>query len=181
MYEPREDTYLLEDSIRQLPYTRGVVVEVGCGPGYLLRVLTEKADEVVGVELQLQALLEARGRLAGEENNRLHLIQANHLTCFRPNSRITLVVANPPYLPSDNRFFDETIHGGPTGIEVALEMVEEALRVMKNSLRALVVLSSLSNIRSFEEHVRRLGLRVSRKNSRRLFFEELTCLEISKE
>ena len=180
MYEPREDTYLLEDVIRNHTLSPGVVVEVGCGPGYLLRLLAEKTDEVVGVDLQLQALQEAARRIEGDKP-RVHLIQASLLTCFRPNSRVSLVVTNPPYLPTDSEFFDETIHGGPTGVEVVSFIVEEACRIMKKGCRVIAVVSSLSDLRKLEEHVRMLGLRITRLASRRFFFEELTCLEISEE
>ena len=176
-YKPSEDTFLLEDALDKIGEKRyDVAIEVGCGPGYLLSSLAEKAWEVIGVDIQYAALAEARRRI-GEEWSRTHLIQADTLTCLRPSTRYSILITNPPYLPADSEFHDETIHGGPTGAETLVRILEEARRVMRGSYKAIAVVSSLTDTRPFED----MGFKIAKLASHKLFFEELLCLEITPE
>ena len=176
-YTPSEDTYLLEDTLGRVGKVGGIAVEVGCGTGYILERIAKLAEEVVGVDIQQEALREARRRTGNIPT--IHLIQADMLSCLRPSSRIKLVVANPPYLPSDDEFHDETIHGGPTGIEALIRIIREAGIIMAKDINVIAITSSHADLNKLERYARENNLEVKTMMETRLFFEKLLSLNIT--
>ena len=172
-YKPAEDTFLLEDAIASLGYAGEIAVEVGCGEGYLTSKLLEHSEEVIGIDIHIYPLLTAWNKLT-ENRNRTHLIQGDTLSCLRSTGRIGVIIANPPYLPNDEELNDPTIHGGETGVEVILKIVEQALNVMKRGINLLIIASSLSDLGKLSKY--NVNTRVIA--TKRLFFETLYCLNI---
>ncbi len=175
-YSPAEDTLLL---IKTLEHTEvsGVVVEVGCGVGAVLESIAGRADEVIGTDIQLEALLEARKRLTDSYGS-THLINARGLSCIRRNNIISLVVSNPPYLPEEPEIHDPTIHAGPTGVEIALEIVSEAAQIMAKGCRIILIASSLADFNRLKAEAAEKGLEMETLSKLDLFFERLICVEI---
>ncbi|MEM2237928.1 MAG: methyltransferase domain-containing protein [Candidatus Caldarchaeum sp.] len=170
-YKPSEDTFLLEDVIRSID-VRGLAAEVGCSTGYILLVLAELGLEVVGTDIDAEAVSAARERLRNHYGL-IHLVNASSLP-FRPGS-LDLVVANPPYLPCDSEFYDPSIHGGPSGVETAIQVLTGSVKTIKDEGRVVMVASSLSDLRRLLDHASRIGFSLAKKVELRLFFESLYC------
>ncbi|MEM4288120.1 MAG: methyltransferase domain-containing protein [Candidatus Caldarchaeum sp.] len=170
-YEPAEDTFLLEDAVKQIP-VKGLAAEVGCSTGYVLRVLVEHGFEAVGTDVDANAVEKARERLH-DRYGAVHLINSLNLP-FRPRC-VDLVAANPPYLPNDAEFYDPSVHGGPSGVETAVEIVEESSEALKFGGYVAIVVSSLSDVDRLLTRASQLGLRFVKKAELRLFFESLIC------
>ena len=49
MYEPSDDSYLMEKYVRKLAYGR--VLDVGCGSGILMEAALTKTKNVFGVDI----------------------------------------------------------------------------------------------------------------------------------
>jgi len=169
-----EDTALLVEVVRSLMPV-SLAVEVGCGRGYVAEELCGKADGVIGLDVQWEALQSSKERLR-PHMAAVDLIQGDGLACLRPSRTISLVVSNPPYLPNDEGMFDPAIHGGPAGYETALKILEESVELMGGGLNAVIILSSLSNPSRLIEWAGQKRIQVSTVGRRRLFFEELVCL-----
>ena len=175
-YPPSEDTFLVEDVLRGLRLG-GLVADVGCSTGYLTRVLAETASDVIGTDINPEALEQARENLR-PVYGKIHLVNAQGLP-FRGNT-LDAVVSNPPYLPRDEDFHDPSLHGGPTGVEVGLEVLEQAAGVVKHGGTAVVTASSLSDVRGLLEGAGALGFSVEGVSGLKLFFEEVLCFKFTK-
>lgn len=178
VYEPSEDTWLLEESIRRLRGV-GLGIEVGCGSGYIADALSSRSREVVAIDIDPGALMRARQVLGSRAN--IHLIQSDCLGCMRSDAAVDVVVSNPPYLPDDEEMRDSTIHGGPSGAEIALRILEQSRRYIERGGRALIVSSSLGGVERIRNWAAANGLSLSVTASRRIFFEEIMVLEITRD
>ena len=109
-YGPAEDTWLLEDSLMRAENV-GRSAEVGCGTGYITKILAEKSVEVVAIEKDAESAYLARENLRRVLSN-VHIIIADGLSPIHTSAKLDLIVSNPPYLPLDDEFYDPAIHGG---------------------------------------------------------------------
>lgn len=178
-YRPAEDTWLLEDSLRNLQKL-GRSVEVGCGTGYITKILSEKSREVVAIEKDIQSAYQARENLKDYLKN-VHIIVGDALSPINSYAMIDLIVSNPPYLPFDETPHDPMIHGGPTGVETSIEIIRQALPFLRKGCKLFLISSSLSDQEKLLRTVHQYGLSVENVNSRHIFFEDLVCLKIQKE
>jgi HemK-related putative methylase len=175
-YGPAEDTWLLEDSLMRV---ENVVrsAEVGCGTGYITKILAEKSVEVVAIEKDAESAYLARENLRRVLSN-VHIIIAEGLSPIHTSAKLDLIVSNPPYLPLDDEFYDPAIHGGPTGVEVSEQLIKQALPFLERGCQLYLISSSLNDQKRLLETIRTHELEIEVVSSRRIFFEEIACLRI---
>jgi len=93
------DPFLLR---RMITYSRvtekDIVLEIGAGFGFLTRLLSDVAKEVITIELDPKLVKAIKEILRGNEN--IRIIQGNFLKIHLP--KFTKIVANPPYSISSN-------------------------------------------------------------------------------
>ena len=167
-YLPAEDTYLLRDALE--PFSGDSCLEIGFGSGAVLASVSGRFRLAVGTDVI--GLEEARLALGP----RAELVLADRATCFR-DGVFDLVFFNPPYLPS-GPIEDEAVDGGPTGVEVPVSFLEEALRVLRGGGTIVALLSTEGDLESFLSHCSNLGLAVESVSEKRLFYETLSVLTI---
>jgi len=175
-YGPAEDTWLLEDSLMRIENV-GRSAEVGCGTGYITKILAEKSIEVVAIEKDAQSAYLARENLGCVMSN-VHIIIGDGLSPIHISAKLDLIVSNPPYLPLDDEFYDPAIHGGPSGIEVSEHLIKQALPFLERGSQLYLISSSLSDQKRLLETIRTHGLEIEVVSFRRIFFEEIACLRI---
>ncbi|MCS7137085.1 MAG: methyltransferase domain-containing protein [Candidatus Caldarchaeum sp.] len=175
-YEPREDTFLTINCV--LDYEVGFVAEVGCGPGHVLKALLEKAGEAVGTDIDWTSLEHAKRNLSSDYG-RVHLVNSSTLP-FR-KACFDAVVSNPPYLPSDDEFFDPAIHGGPSGVETGLKIIDAAAEVLKPKGRLFLTNSSLGDTLRLLERAAEKGFKLEKEVELNSFFETVFCFIFSLE
>jgi SAM-dependent methyltransferase len=73
---------LLTGEWKRLP-ARGAALEIGCGPGRLMRPLSRHFDEIHGVDVSEEMVRLARERLAGTPNAHAHVTSGADLAAFR--------------------------------------------------------------------------------------------------
>ncbi|MCS6784835.1 MAG: methyltransferase domain-containing protein [Candidatus Caldarchaeum sp.] len=177
VYTPREDSFLTMDCVGRVPPLERAV-EVGCGPGVVMKTMLERCGEVVGIDVDLPSLREAMVRLA-DDYGRVHLVNASFLP-FRDKC-LDLVVANPPYLPSEPEFYDPSIHGGPTGVEASIQIVQSAARALKKNGLLVMTASSLSDVESLLLQTQSAGFSPRDRLEFKSFFETVFCFIFSLE
>lgn len=170
-YVSSQDTELLRRSVNE--YAGGSALEIGFGNGSVAEELTKSFKLVVGTELLFPG--EPVSTLGGSWDP----IIADRATCFR-SSIFDLVVFNPPYLPSDS-IEDITVDGGRGGVEVPLLFLDEALRVVRQDGKVLLVISSETDIGRFEEYCRAMSLQFRIIAERDIFYESLYVYEIGRQ
>ncbi len=176
-YPPSEDTFLVENVLRGLK-PAGLVADVGCSTGYLTRVLAETPSEVVATDINPEALERARENLT-PILNRVHLVNARGLP-VRENT-LEAVVSNPPYLPSDDSFYDPSLHGGPSGVEAGIEVLRQASQAVKHGGTVVVTASTLSDTNRLLREAEALGLRLEEVSGLKVFFEEILCFKFTRQ
>ncbi|MDA4129342.1 MAG: hypothetical protein OK457_01095 [Thaumarchaeota archaeon] len=162
---------MLEEAISNLQ-SGGSFLEIGFGRGGNISMANQKFDLVVGTDILPLKNLDV------EKSIRSEIILADKAACFR-DSVFDIVAFNPPYLPS-HVIEDRATDGGHEGIEIPLEFLVSALKVLKNHGRILVLLSSLGNVERFKRFCAQRLLIVDKVAERRFFFETLFVYLISR-
>ena len=104
-YEPAEDTFFLEDYIKN---QKGqCALEIGTGSGYLTKILEKNFDFVVGTDIDFSAI----SRQTAKIQNGICCTGADALT-----KQFDFIVCNLPYLPSEE-IEDRTVDGGKEGLD----------------------------------------------------------------
>ena len=169
-YLPAEDTHLLRSALR--PYSGNACLEIGFGSGAIISSVSERFELAVGTDIQ--PLDEAKLAL----QPRVELVLADRATPFR-DGVFDLVFFNPPYLPS-GQVEDETVDGGPSGVDVSISFLEESLRVASKKGVIVALLSTEGDVDSFLSHCRDLGLEVDSIDEKKLFYETLYVFTIER-
>ena len=176
VYIPAEDTFFLEDVVKD--YFGNSVLEIGVGSGYLTTRLMKNYKFVVGTDLSLKAIKDVKSRIRSYDfNDKVDLICCNGATVFQENV-FNLAVFNPPYLPSEG-FIDTAVDGGEGGIKIVGEWLNQTSKIIIEGGVIIFIISSLSDYRRlFKEIKPKLNVELVRR--KKLFFEELMVLKAYK-
>jgi len=171
IYEPREDSYLIEKYIGKL--CKGKVLDVGCGSGILSLKAMENGCGVSAVDIDEEAVNYCREKGINAKISDLFL---------EVSGKFDWIVFNPPYLPLDA---DEDVKsrkittGGDRGFELIERFFSEAGDYLENDGRVLIVFSSLTG--DVEGVMKRYGFKFEILEEKKLFFERLFVVECWKD
>ena len=170
-YRAAEDTFLLADVLEKQTYD--TAIEVGVGEGFVTVVLARKCKDVVGTDIDVNAIAKTRDRLVREGlADRVSLILCSGASPL--HGEFDTCIFNPPYLPSDLE--DITVAGGKEGIETTKKWFEQCIKLLRPGGSMIFVISSLSNMDSLLEHVRKRGFVATFLARKRFFFEEIVIV-----
>jgi release factor glutamine methyltransferase len=164
-YLASEDSALLRRELQ--PYAGKACLEIGAGNGGNLVALAKSFKIAVGTDVERPGMTD--WSTAGGD-----FVLCDRASCFR-NGTFDLVAFNPPYLRSDG-IDDRAIDGGKEG-QVPLAFMREALRVVKDSGRILMLLTDGNPVDRFEEECRQRGFELVRSAGKHMFYEELSVYE----
>lgn len=164
-YQPAEDTYFLEDHIKD--EKGGSALDIGSGSGYLTKSLCKSFSFVVGTDVNFDAL---KNQLNRPEN----LVCCNGADAFQ--NKFDLIICNMPYLASEE-ILDIATDGGEEGIVIPMKIIKSAKNCIKEGGKFLFVSSSLSNYEKLAELTKQEGFKVKIKATKKLFFEKLILIE----
>mgnify|MGYP001559488328 CR=1 FL=1 len=139
VYEPRDDSFLMERYIEKL--AKGRVLEIGCGSGILMRAALTKTKNVEGVDI---------------DNESLEYCKKQGLKVYRSDlfsgvkGKFDFVIFNPPYLPEDE-IKDKDLVGGKNGYEIIERFFFEAKKHLNKNGKILIVFSSLTDNKKVDE------------------------------
>jgi len=172
VYRPAEDSLLLLGSISLGTGER--FLEVGTGTG-LIALHVARRTRAVATDVNREAVRLARTN-ACRNGLALDVILTDLMTGLR--GPFDVVAFNPPYLeghPRDD--LDRAWQGGREGSDVSLRFLEDLGRILSPQGRAYLLLSH-ANDTARAAAAARFRRRVV--GSRRLFFEELEVLELTR-
>ncbi|MBU2637978.1 MAG: methyltransferase [Nanoarchaeota archaeon] len=163
MYQPAEDSYLLEKYVKK--YACRKVLDVGTGSGILARAALEKTSDVLAVDVNKKAV----------EHVKSLGINAKVSDLFsNVNEKFDLIVFNPPYLPADEKEDEDValqVAGGKKGHEVIERFLKDAKKHLNKDGKILLLFSSLSG--DIEELMKKYGYKFKKLEEQSLFFEKL--------
>lgn len=158
VYEPREDSWLLERVVRER--ARGRVIDVGCGTGILARA----AGDALAVDIDPQAVEHARS--TGVDAHVSDLFS-------EVSGTFDTIISNTPYLPSDPRAPDVALDGGTKGYEWILRFLEQAKKHLARDGHILFLISTQTNPSVIEQWLTKNCFVYDICARERVFFEEL--------
>lgn len=144
VYGPAEDSALLAAAVEADFETAGLVLDVGTGSGYIGHRLAEATGAiVVGADINPHACRRAR-------DNGVEAVLGDLTAPFKRNS-FDAVVFNPPYLPAVDdveldEWFERAVTGGDSGRAVINRYLSDVGRVLVQSGRAYLLISSLTGL-----------------------------------
>ena len=167
IYEPREDSYLLEKEVRK--YARGKkVLDVGAGGGIQTKMaLKAGAKGVVAVDIDLESLkiLKKKG---------INAIKSNLFENIK--EKFGLIIFNPPYLPDDNLEDVESkkaTTGGKNGDEIIIRFLKDVDKYLEKNGIILLLISSLTPQNRILKQLGKNGMKKRVIAEDKLFFEKL--------
>ena len=165
IYQPGEDTYFLEDHIKN---EKGdTALDIGSGSGYLTKSLKKSFRFVVGTDVNIEAL-------NNQSNKPENLVCCNGADALQ--NKFDLIICNMPYLVSEE-ITDIATDGGPEGVVIPMKIIKSAKNCLKSGGKFLFVTSSLSNYQKLVNLTKKEGFNVEIKAKKKLFFEELILVQ----
>jgi release factor glutamine methyltransferase len=168
IYSPAEDTFFLEDTIKN--EVGKSALDIGSGSGYLTRTLTKNFEFVIGTDINFAALRNQRYKTS-------NLVCCDG--CDALVAEFDLIICNMPYLSSE-QIDDVATDGGKDGIEIPIQIIKSAKNCLKKDGKFLFVTSSLSNFKKLIEETKKEGLDAQILAKKKLFFEELIIIKARK-
>ncbi|MBI2141957.1 methyltransferase [Candidatus Woesearchaeota archaeon] len=177
-YEPREDSFLLLEAVKEL--ASGKVLDMGTGSG-LLAVEAAKLKSVKSVTATdiSRAALKAAAANAKKEGVRISFV-CSDLFVHVPEGKFDTIVFNPPYLPQDKGVSDKAVYGGKKGYETIERFFKSSSRYLSESGRILLLFSSLTKKQKVDEIISGNCYDYEIFAEKPLFFEILYCYIITK-
>lgn len=170
IYEPREDSFLLQKSV--MKYFGSKALDMGTGSGFIANTLKKKFKSVVAVDINPEAIKYCRKKHEGITFKISNLFS-------NVDGKFDLISFNAPYLPDDSRIKDVALDGGKKGNELIIKFLKKSVSFLKEDGKILLLFSSLSNPNDIFRTADNLFLKYELVNSLKLDFEELFVYELS--
>ena len=174
VYQPAEDTYLLLRAALAEARPGTLVLEIGCGSGFVSQELGQKVARLIATDINPHAVRAARAR--GIEVVRADLFQGI-------KGKFDLILFNPPYLPTlsqerTGQWIDYALDGGESGRKTIDRFLKDLAGHLRPGGRALLLISSLTGLTEVQETAKAAGLTAEVVAGERCFFEQLHVLRL---
>lgn len=170
MYLPREDSFLLQKSVKK--YCGSKALDMGTGSGIIANTLNKNFNRVVGVDINSKVIKYCRKKYEGITFKKSNLFS-------NVEGKFDIITFNAPYLPDDSRIRDVALDGGKNGNELIIEFLKKSIMFLKDEGNIILLFSSLSNPEDIFKVADGLLLKYKLLNSEKLDFEELLVYEFS--
>ena len=163
IYEPREDSFLLQKYVEE--YSAGRILDIGTGSGIQSLAAMKKTKDVLAVDIDEYSVIYARSK-------GVNAIQSDLFQ--NVNGRFDLIIFNPPYLPKgvkENKEVAKLVSGGKEGKELIEEFFSEVRAYLNENGRILIVFSSLSG--DVLGCIKRNNFNYKKLDEQSFFFEKL--------
>lgn len=173
VYPPKEDTFLLLDSLSDVQGKR--VLEMGCGSGIIALHCAKAGAEVTAVDADPKAVVCAR---ANAERNGLELDVIVSDLFLDVDGEFDVIIFNPPYLPDGiGGGIERSWAGGEDGVRVLERFLKDAPAHLASGGCIYVLLSSMMHDAALQCALSQFMR--DRLGSKKLFFEELWVESLS--
>lgn len=176
IYEPREDSFLLERNVEK--YAKGKVLDMGTGTGILALAAAKnkKARSVTAADVNREAVLYVLD-VCMNEGMPITVVQSDLFENIE--EKFDTIIFNPPYLPNDGSS-DKALDGGKEGYEVIERFLTDAKNHLRSKGQILLLFSSLTDKKIVDAILKRENYKYKQLDSMKLDFEELYVYRITK-
>lgn len=183
VYQPAEDSFMLAEAAKTL---RGAILDMGCGCGIasLTCAKNNEDGEVVGVDINPEAVSCAKENARQNKIKNAHFIESDRFSHV-PEKKFDALLFNPPYLPTSeserlkgplNHAFD----GGKDGRKVLDRFLDAFDSRLKPRGALLLVQSSLNGMQATLARLEGLGYEVTITAKEDFFFECVSLIRAVK-
>lgn len=176
VYDPAEDTMLLAKNLDIRINDR--VLEIGVGSGYISLVASQRAESILGVDINPHAARLAK--INAKQNNvaNVEFIVGDLFTAIK--GKFSLIIMNPPYLPQSvddkHGLIDLSWNGGKDGRHLTERFIEDVDNYLSNNGRIQIIQSSLSGYDKTIDALCKKGFEVEIQDEQSFFFEKIYLL-----
>lgn len=169
IYEPREDSFLLEKQVRKFAKHRKVL-DIGCGSGIQIEAaLDSGAASALGVDIDKNSIdfCKSKG---------LNAIESNLFSKIDKQEKFNLIIFNPPYLPYDKnegKDSSRATSGGKRGDEIIMRFLDEVNNYLESDGIILIVVSSLTPKKRINNKIRELNYAIEILDRENFFMERI--------
>jgi len=145
VYEPQEDSYLLQKFVREHAF--GVVLDMGTGSGIqaIEAAKSRKTKKVFGVDVNSKALIWVKEKYSPKKYKKIVWLQSDLFSAFHAKKwrhAFDTIIFNAPYLPYGEFEPDIALEGGKQGHEVIEKFISSVNNYLKLGGKILLVFSS---------------------------------------
>ncbi len=173
VYYPREDSLLMAKALEKADIDRKLVLEIGCGSGFLSVLMAMHDAKVTAVDINGEAI-EATKNNAGKNNVHVSAFQSDLFE--NVHSLYDMIVFNPPYLPVEEGETDAIYAGGLSGREVIERFVMDVKNYLRPGGEIFMVISSITGEREVRDMFEKEGFRTAVLKREKIPWEELIVI-----
>jgi release factor glutamine methyltransferase len=178
IYEPAEDSYLLQKEVQT--HAEGRVLDLGTGSGIqgLAAIKSPRVREVLSVDINENAISELQKIIKEQKLRKIKVLKSNLFENI--SGKFNTIIFNPPYLPQDEGIEDVALYGGKKGWETSEQFFHKASSHLISSGKILFLFSTLTNKEKIEELIAHHLFQFKELSSQKLAWEKLYVYEITK-
>ncbi|MBI2541409.1 methyltransferase [Candidatus Woesearchaeota archaeon] len=175
VYDPQEDSNMLEKHVRRL--ARGKVLDMGTGSGIQAIAAAQKneVENVLAADIQKGVIDYCKKNI---RNPKIKFIQSDLFE--KVKEKFDVIIFNPPYLPQELKLKDLTAEGGKKGYEVIEKFLSQVNGFLQPDGVVLLVFSSLTKKEKVEEFIKNNLLDFEELEKRHIFFEDIHAYLLKK-
>ncbi|MFH0929268.1 MAG: HemK2/MTQ2 family protein methyltransferase [Candidatus Aenigmatarchaeota archaeon] len=168
IYQPREDSFLLEKYVKKL--ARGNVLDMGTGSGIQAIAALSKARSVIAVDINPQSINNFK-------NSKITFIRSDLFSSLE-KKKFDTIVFNAPYLPEEGAK-DPALDGGKKGHEIIERFLTQAKEFLAEDGFILLLFSSLTNRKKVDELIKKNGFSAEELERIHISFEDIYCYRLT--
>jgi release factor glutamine methyltransferase len=174
IYEPREDSYLLQKYVEEHAFGR--VLDMGTGSGILAFTAANTAESVLAVDIDEEAVKHVNKSAKNMKMKNLKAVKSDLFS--KVKTKFNTIIFNPPYLPNCNQAKEPTIDGGANGWEVIDKFMSKAGQYLRQDGIILLLFSSFTDKLMVDQIVKKNKFRHEELAALPMDFEELYIYKI---
>jgi release factor glutamine methyltransferase len=182
IYEPAEDSYLLEKHVRRNAFGRVLDMGTGSGIQALTALKNKEVGEVIAVDINKEAVNQLKEKIKQNHLRKITVIQSNLFE--NVNHKFNTIIFNPPYLPQDKinkkLIEDSALYGGKNGYELSETFFNRVSKFLASDGKIFFLFSSLTNKAKIEEIIESNLFQFKELDQLKISFETLYVYEITK-
>ncbi|MFH2021322.1 MAG: HemK2/MTQ2 family protein methyltransferase [archaeon] len=176
IYEPSEDSYLLEKHIRTYrPVSKSL--DMGTGSGIQAKALSKISGSVIAVDINPRSIKNAKQECRGLKNIKFLV---SDLFKSVPKVAFDLIVFNPPYLPEEKNIADIALFSKKQGSKTIVEFTSKVNDYLADEGSVFIIISSLTKQKPVFDCISENLLEVKEIEKVHRFFEDIILLKIWK-
>lgn len=180
IYQPAEDSYLLQKYVRR--FATGRVLDMGTGSGIqaITAIEVPSVREVIATDINPKAV-DALKKEIESQKQKLRKIKVVQGDLFENlDGYFNVIIFNPPYLPQDKGIEDSALYGGKKGWEISERFFKEVSGYLFPEGMVLFLFSSLTNKQKIEEILEHNLLQWEELGEEKISFETLYVYKVTK-